>query len=335
MESFALYRFPHQGQYVRIEGSATILPDLSSLDDHSGFVVAPFAIPSENPIVLINPSGIYINKVESMSKENKNIDSTAQTTNNDKAQYLHDFSIFHEKLKSGEFEKIVLARTATIECNSTLMQLFTRTCNLYPRMFIALVSTPYTGTWLTATPEVLIEKAGEQCRTMALAGTMRVGNIEWSQKNIEEQRIVARYISQCISMQTDKFSEEGPYAVRAGGLVHLRSDFIFSLNPQSKIGNIVAALHPTPAVCGLPKDETYRFIIDNESIDRKYYCGFMGPVNIDGSTCLYVTLRCMHMQRNNLCTLYAGGGLLKESNAENEWAETEDKTETIKRCIVL
>ncbi|MCH5310377.1 MAG: isochorismate synthase [Prevotella sp.] len=333
MRSFALYRFPHQDHYIQIKGKATTLPDLTSLGECSGFVVAPFAVSPDTPIVLINPSDIYINKVDSTSMENEDAPSTI-TTNSDKTQYLRDFAIFHDRLASGEFTKIVLARTSSAYCSSTPMQLFTRACNLYPRMFIALVSTPYTGTWLAATPEVLLEKASERWRTMALAGTMRVGDIEWSQKNIEEQRIVAQYISRCLGTYADHFSEEGPYAVRAGGLVHLRSDFTFKLKSPSDFGNLVAALHPTPAVCGLPKDDTYKFIIANESINRKYYSGFMGPINIIDNTRLYVTLRCMHIQDNNICTLYAGGGLMKESLAENEWAETEDKMETMKRLLL-
>lgn len=329
MDSFVLYRFPHQKQYTKIEGSATILQHYSDLGSCRGFAVAPFSISKECPLVLIVPQHIYISKVEHTGISQP---VHHDTVKNNKAAYMKDFSAFHEKLSQGVFKKIVLARTADITTNTSTEQLFMQACNLYPRLFIALVSTPVTGTWLTATPEILIDNDGHNCHTMALAGTMKVGDIKWSDKNIEEQRVVAQYIANCISAYTDNSHEEGPYSVRAGQVTHLRSDFTFQLKDKKDFGRIIAQLHPTPAVCGLPKDETYRFIQDVESIDRRYYSGFMGPVDIDGETHLYVTLRCMSID-NGHCRLYAGGGLLKESEAESEWLETETKMETMKRTI--
>lgn len=57
----------------------------------------------------------------------------------------------------------------------------------------------------------------------------------------------------------------------AGALSHLKTDFHFSLPDSNKLGNLLNLLHPTPAVCGLPKEEAYRFIQDNEKYDRRYY----------------------------------------------------------------
>jgi isochorismate synthase len=109
-------------------------------------------------------------------------------------------------------------------------------------------------------------------------------------------------------------------------------------------------LHPTPAVCGLPKQDTYRFILDNEHTPRLYYSGFMGPLTLNPSpftlhhepftmnpspfTSLYVSLRCMQMTANSY-RMYAGGGLLKDSIEELEWQETEAKLETMRQCIAI
>lgn len=330
-DSFALYRFPHQKQYTKMEGNATILQHYSDLGCCNGFAVAPFAMGSNCPLVVIAPQHIYISKVE---HTDTSLHPLSDTARKDKAAYIKDFTAFHKKLKQRAFKKIVLARTADITTDIAPEQLFMHACNLYPRLFIALVSTPVTGTWLAATPEILIDNDGHNCHTMALAGTMRVGDVNWSDKNIEEQRVVAQYIADCISQYTDNCHEEGPYSARAGQVIHLRSDFTFQLKDNGDFGNIIAQLHPTPAVCGLPKAETYRFIQNVESIDRRYYSGFMGPVNIEGETHLYVTLRCMSID-NGQCRLYAGGGLLKESEAESEWQETETKMETMKRAIYV
>ena len=157
-------------------------------------------------------------------------------------------------------------------------------------------------------------------------------SVSWSTKNIQEQRYVATYIAECLEQFTNDFHEEGPSTVRAADLVHLRSDFTFTLPEHGRIGDLLQTLHPTPAVCGLPKRETFQFIIRNEHTPRRYYSGFMGMLDPERETHLYVSLRCMNIE-GSCCHLYAGGGLLKDSVLEQEWQETEAKLETMRRCI--
>ena len=169
------------------------------------------------------------------------------------------------------------------------MDLFFQACNLYPRLFISLVYTSRSGYWLTATPEILLEGEGSSWRTIALAGTMQLKGdqlggegetLSWTTKNIQEQRFVTTYITECLEQFTSDFREEGPYTVRAANLVHLRSDFTFTLPDTQHIGDLLQTLHPTPAVCGLPKRDAFRFIVGNEHTPRRYYSGFMGPLLI-------------------------------------------------------
>ena len=114
----------------------------------------------------------------------------------------------------------------------------------------------------------------------------------------------------------------------------MKSDFHFSLPDVRKIGDVLKLLHPTPAVCGLPKEEAYRFILANEGYDRSYYSGFIGWLDPNGTTDLYVNLRCMNISPTTF-TLYAGGGLLAASRLEDEWQETEDKLDTMRRLIYI
>lgn len=195
-----------------------------------------------------------------------------------------------------------------------------------------------------ATPEVLVQNDTQRWRTMALAATMKLNAeqqqwpdsawnsdtppLEWSAKNKEEQRLVARYIGDCLANLAYDIEETRPYTQRAGGLVHLRSDFTFKLKPAYGLGDLVQTLHPTPAICGLPKAEAWQFIIENEPHSRRYYSGFCGPVSAIEGTRLYVSLRCMQLSHHKAC-LYAGGGLLKNSTEEQEWEETRAKMETM------
>ena len=340
--AFALYRFPHADHYTKLEGKTQELLSCAQLSGASGFVVAPFEVKTEQPIVIISPDKvktIALTDSSGVAQKPELAVLTAPTAN-----YAIDFANFHAQLLQGTFRKIVLARTVdeTVDVAEEPVALFRRACSFYPRLFIALVYTPQSGLWLTATPEILLENDGHGTwRTIALAGTMKLEKDQldgegetatWSTKNIEEQRIVATYVAECLEQFAADFHEEGPRTVRAANLVHLRSDFTFTLPDDSHVGELLGRLHPTPAVCGLPKHETFQFIIANEHMPRRYYSGFMGPLNVQQSTHLYVSLRCMSIDGGHY-RLYAGGGLLKDSVAQQEWLETEAKLETMRRCI--
>ena len=126
--------------------------------------------------------------------------------------------------------------------------------------------------------------------------------------------------------------EKGPYSARAGELAHLKSDFRFTLPDNQKLGDLINLLHPTPAVCGLPKEDAYQFILQHEGYDRSYYSGFIGWISPSGHTDLYVNLRCMNIHADTY-TLFAGGGLLASSKLEEEWNETEDKMNTMRNIL--
>ena len=99
------------------------------------------------------------------------------------------------------------------------------------------------------------------------------------------------------------------------------------------LGDFLAKLHPTPAVCGLPKEAALSAIESFETISRGYYSGFCGPWNIHDESHLYVSLRCMQMYDERNFSLYAGGGLLKESRDKEEWEETEAKMNVMRRLL--
>ena len=351
MTAYAIYRLPHEDHATLIrqsEGEPESFLSCTELNGRRGFVVAPFEVTTQQPIQLIRPDEVKKVSVDSLLENScfpGGNDLQQEYPHTSQSHYAIDFANFHSQLVSGSFRKIVLARCADEETPDAIppLQLFHRACMLYPRMFIALVNTPKSGCWLTATPEILLEGKNEGWRTIALAGTMKLEgdqlngegeSLRWSTKNIQEQRIVATYITECLEQFTGDFHEEGPRTVRAADLVHLRSDFTFMLPDNQHLGDLLHTLHPTPAVCGLPKRETFEFIIHNEHTPRRYYSGFMGMLDPTAETHLYVSLRCMNIEGNRY-HLYAGGGLLKDSQEEQEWQETEAKLETMRRCIAI
>ncbi len=355
MKNFAIFRLPHADTYTEIiqhKGEPRRLASVGELNGQKGFVVAPFSATDDEPLLLIAPDEVKTSQLDtSLCKEENDIhdenerssslltdenerSSSLLTDENERSYYSVDFQNFHSRLVSGEFKKIVLARSAEVSHGDDVntRRLFFKACMSYPRMFVALVSTKVTGTWLVATPEILLEGNGRDWHTMALAGTMTLGKLNWSEKNIAEQAYVTTYITECIERFTNDFQIEGPYSVRAGELVHLRTDFHFSIISDDALGKIIATLHPTPAVCGIPKRETNDFIIANEHRPRRYYSGFMGPLGINGTTHLYVSLRCMEILPHAY-RLYAGGGILADSVEQQEWEETAEKMKTMGKVI--
>ena len=368
MTAFALYRLPFAQHYTRVEqtdGDPDEMWSLESLNGRRGFVFAPFVPSPACPILLIRPDKVSSMQVRTLPDIGQ--EPTAVFETDDREAYAANFALFHSHILAGHFQKIVLARQRTVSAPTkpTSLQLFARACLLYPRMFVALVSTRRSGQWLAATPEVLLKGGHGQWSSMALAGTMPaqdsrnisskcdpadISNISpkcspaladsacqgivWSAKNIREQRYVATYIAESLTPFVTDFKERGPYTSRACRLLHLRSDFTFTLRDEDRLGNVLDVLHPTPAVCGLPKQQALSFIQAHESEPRRYYSGFLGPLDMEGLTHLCVSLRCMELTAEGY-RLYAGGGLVGDSCEDGEWRETEAKMATMGEVIGL
>lgn len=335
MKPFALYRMPGEALATRITAAkATVVSSCAELNGSSGFVIAPFSPTPHEPILLIEPE--EVSKFVPDADGGEPFAFVDVESSSSRSAYASTFPAFHKTLTNNTFRKVVLARQKTVECGGEVdaIRLFNRACKLYPLQMIVLVGAEECGTWLMATPEILLQGHGDLWRTMALAGTMKACDeqLGWSVKNIREQRLVSTYISKCLASHAHDIDLRGPMTAHAGALVHLKSEFTFKLNDASKVGNLIDELYPTPAVCGIPKDATREFICAHEPAPRHYYSGFMGPLNMGGNSDLYVSLRCMKIDGNR-CTLFAGGGLISDSIEQQEWEETEAKMGTMLRCL--
>lgn len=343
---FALYRLPWTDEcmfVVQKKGDVETLGSIHELNGKRGFVVAPFRLSEAHPLLMIRPDECVLgweaigNVLNSLFPTSVAIpaQSVVPTEADD---YAEVFESFIEPLRENKFRKLVLSRTENyiLPDDFSLINTFIKACNQYPRMMIYLCHTPSLGTWMGSTPEILLSGSGKEWHTVALAGTMSMqGNMmpeNWTEKNQEEQAMVADYVRSIVNKFGGKKEEKGPYTARAGQLVHLKTDFYFQLKKTNNLGDLLSELHPTPAVCGLPKKEAYEFIHLHESHDRKYYTGFIGWLNPDGQTDLYVNLRCMEIH-GKVATLYAGGGILPSSDVAQEWEETREKMKTMKNIL--
>lgn len=253
-----------------------------------------------------------------------------------------------EAIENGSFKKVVPSRRKIVSLPAAFdaASTFQRLCEAYPAAFVSIFSIPGIGTWMGASPEILVstyqQDERRMFRTVALAGTQPLRgdnplkNAAWRQKEIEEQAMVSRYIINCFKkIRLREFEENGPKTTAAGNLVHLRTDFTVDMNATNfpELGSVMLKLlHPTSAVCGMPKEPSLEFIQQHEGYDRSFFSGFLGPVNVQDEVHLFVNLRCMQLL-NQQAALYAGAGITIDSEPEREWNETEMKMRTIQQLL--
>jgi isochorismate synthase len=262
----------------------------------------------------------------------------------DDSEYVQIVTEAIQQIKNGQFSKVVLSRyeDQSLPEGFDLFDFFSKASDAYPNAFTYILSHPHYGLWCGATPETLLsqDEVGH-FRTVSLAGTQRLDDktlseVAWTQKEIEEQAMVSRYIIDCFKkIRLREFDEIGPKTVRAGNLAHLKTEYLVdtqSIQVEGLATTMMQLLHPTSAVCGMPLESSLTFIKDKEHYDRELYAGFMGPINMNGESHLFVNLRCMKLQ-GELARFYAGAGITEDSNPEKEYLETQMKMNTLKNLM--
>lgn len=305
--------------------------------EESGFIFAPFDNKESSIIFPSNKCEIYQTDFDNESL----IELSSKTSldlikNGDKDKNSHVLLV--EKgidfLKENNALKVVLSRKEEVDLeNMDIIDIFLKLLNQYTNAFVYLWYHPKVGLWMGASPETLLSVIHKKFKTMALAGTKPFSgglNVSWGEKEKKEQQIVTDYIiNQLVNFD---ISVSIPFTKKAGSLVHICTEIEGELIAKNQLKNIINKLHPTPAVCGLPKDKAKNFIIENENYNREFYTGYLGELNIKDQSHLFVNLRCMQLNKQN-ASLYIGGGITKESDSENEWIETVAKSEVMKRVL--
>ncbi len=297
----------------------------------------PFVVTDESPILFIEPDEQTTHRLScppTLPHQSVSINETES----EHLAYAQAFNQTLQALRSGQLQKMVLARQ--LHCKGLPVHqaeaLFQAACHSRPHNFVALWSNDQFGSWLIATPEPLFCMRDDLCHTVALAGTMPYNNEtappHWNKKNKEEQAIVAHFIRKELQPFANELIVSATHTLQSGNIQHLCTNFTFRLRPEADQRTLIAQLHPTPAVCGMPRNEALQRILTIETEPRTYYAGFSGPFNLRGETSLYVTLRCMHFTEEQ-STLYAGGGIMPNSNEQEEWEETIRKMQTMLQLL--
>ncbi len=256
----------------------------------------------------------------------------AETTPKD--LYLSQASRCIADMQTGEFRKIVLSR---IICNDYAIiswrNVFKNLLEKNPGAFVFVFHSEEAGFWMGASPEKYLSYHQDEVSTMALAGTRLVGvEGEWGDKEKEEQKIVADYICEKFDLSGLKYKKSETYTRNAGVVEHLCNDFAGVISSPTQVDKLRNYLHPTPAIAGVPCKEAVRYIKNLEEHNRRYYGGYIGPVDARGNFDFFVNLRSLEFDSERYC-IYVGGGLTADSEPEKEWQETVHKAKTLQRFL--
>ncbi len=259
--------------------------------------------------------------------------STSRAAELGRDVYLKIVAEARESIVHGDLEKVVLSRTLSVPFDRKLLpQLFTRALKEQPDAFVCLLNTSEFGIWIGASPERLMQIEGDRLIVDSIAGTLPLDAApddpdQWGSKEREEQEYVTRSVIDTLNASgLSGIHASDRKVLRAAQVAHLHTRISAPID-QIRAASIMKALHPTPAVCGTPRNRALQFIRSHEPHDRSLYTGFWGPWRWKGSTSLFVNLRCMQLLQDE-AILYVGGGITGASDPKKEWAETGHKALT-------
>lgn len=318
IKAFVSYRLPNEDDFTTLASyHEAYIDDKVNLTSQNTFFVTSF---DKKVIFHIKPDEILTN--EFVSCDFKLNHSPKQTR---KSAHAHQVEAIKRKIQAGEFEKVVLSRIKLTDKPTDFdpFAYFQKLCKQYENAFVYILYSELSGLWMGASPELLIKKEQESYETVALAGTKLITE-EWTQKEEVEQQFVTDFIVDTIKEKSKKLEVTPKRDKQIGDIKHIMTNITFEPYLEEEINTILQDIQPTPAVCGIPKQASMDYLKNLESHTRSFYAGAIGPVDINSKTALYVNLRCLQVCKDKLA-LYLGGGITADSNAKDEWIETERK----------
>lgn len=263
------------------------------------------------------------------------------------ADWTQYIDAIHEALASGSYKKIVAARRCVID----IVRRPIEDTGFMARLFAAYPDCNHfairreLSTFLGATPETLFRKRALELTTHALAGTKRVLDdpsrdstrdmeaLAASEKDrVEHQMVVDKIRADLAPLSTEIKAADRPQTRQVRHLIHLQTPISATLKAETTAFDLLASLHPTPAVGGLPQREAADWIRENEPLERGLYTGTVGWIDSAGDADFAVSIRCgvLHPKR---AYIFAGAGVVSASTAAAEYAETGSKMLPVLRAL--
>ena len=318
---FALFRKPNESEVI------LFVQDDSSASKR--FLFHSFDSKIEKVISDENPHKISVDEFDFNFELNLKNSPNFKPLRQQEYQDLIQKTI--DAIQSDSVRKVVMSRLKVVENSDfNVLKSYKNLVNQHPSALVFLWHNPTQETWMGATPELLLSQEGREVKTVSLASTKLPEN-EWSAKEYDEQQIVTDFILNCFS-DVQNVEVKGPKTVQAGKFQHLKSYISGEIPSNYSMKNLLRKLHPTPALCGMPKKEAFDYIVENEGYSRQFYSGYIGIENPEKKE-YFVNLRSAQIFKDTIW-IYVGGGITADSHPEKEWKETELKSGTILNALV-
>lgn len=246
-----------------------------------------------------------------------------------------------ERIRAGELDKAVLARDAFAEATSPIdvRTLLERLRTRFPSCFAFCVDG-----MVGATPELLLRREGDRLTSLVLAGTRPRGEdpdsdrrlaeeLMSSAKDVDEHRMAVDSLRASLGPLTEELDvPPRPRLLALPNVQHLATPARALLSPGVSALDAVAALHPTAAVGGTPTADAMRLIAEVEDMDRVGYAGPVGWLDGAGNSEWGIALRCARVEGAR-ARLFAGCGIVAQSDPRAELAETESKFRVMREAL--
>jgi isochorismate synthase len=326
---FAFYRSPNSDQVVLLQLSPIEEKARNSFDDL--WVVGPFSTEHSPYYYRVLSEEFFT--LNSIFREDqfKTLDISNSTLND----YRLKVSNAIDEIGKGLLNKVVLHTQIEVTYSKEIHRLIHKVLAADTEGFRYSFFSAELGLWMGITPEVLVHSENRVFKTMALAGTRKLEDLAinpFKEKERAEQAWVTKEIVELLNRSTDLMHVGEVETVKAGKLAHLRTIIKGKIKSPLTTADIASVLHPTAAVCGYPKNLAFRYIEENELLNRSLYSGYLGRVQKESSD-LYVNLRCMSYQ-NGMVKVYVGAGITADSHPELESEEIRIKTSTLAAILM-
>jgi menaquinone-specific isochorismate synthase len=246
-----------------------------------------------------------------------------------------------EKNVTGSLAKVVLSRQSQFQTGSQInaWQLLQLWQKINPNNFQFGFKFTHKSHFISCSPERLYLRKGSQLTTEALAGTcLRSKALDTDNnlarqllkdnKNTHEHALVSQHILNALTPLTSTIcADDAAHIFKQNHIQHLHLNISATLHQDVKDRQLLKALHPTPAVGGLPSQDALAFIRDNEGYARGWYAGACGYLSQNESE-FSVAIRSALIEENTL-SLFSGAGIVAGSHPKNEWQELDSKLATV------
>jgi isochorismate synthase len=245
------------------------------------------------------------------------------------------------ELAGGAFVKLVAARRCDVDAEGLdALSVVARMANDFPEC-TAFLFRRGARAFVGATPEMLFKTRGQNVESQALAGSLqaqggggsREALLTHSRKNLGEHDVVVRAIVDGLSEHCTAIEHPvEPEVVHVRNLIHLSTPIRAELREGAHAVDLLEALHPTPAVGGVPRHESIGWIVEHEAAPRGWYSGPIGWIDTAGDATFRVALRCGVVDARG-ARVYTGAGIVADSNPAAEYHETSLKQRPFLRAL--